>query len=254
MENTFSTQFPNQQPEFFLAAQGHAIGPFQAQEVALRLEKKESLWSDYIYRAKEGKWMRIFEHPVFQGLLPKSPAAPPVGSSQPQPPEEERRSWFMMKDDQQTGPYTATEVKRVLSIGDTIGVLLWKAGMMEWLPPEQAFLESPSDLPRREKRLALRRPVTAKIFLTNQEDVISGVCRDLSVGGMQILADRLPGVVGTVIQLNVDPSHEMSLKGFVAEGVIVRHLEDLRGFSFRFTKISDHDREQIEQFIERTKL
>lgn len=254
MENTLSTQFSNELPEFFLAEGQRPIGPFQAQEIYLKLERKESSWSDYIYRAKEGKWMRIFEHPVFQGLLPKSPAAPPVGSARPAPPEEERRCWFMINEDQQTGPYTATEVKRVLALAKGKGSLLWRSGMMEWLPADQAFQETPAELPRKEKRMALRRPITAKIFVTNQAEVILGVCRDLSVGGMQVLAEKLPGAVGTVIRLNVDPSHEMSLSGFVAEGVIVRHLEDMRGFSFRFTKISDHDREQIEQFIEQIKL
>jgi hypothetical protein len=250
MENTFSAQFPNSQPEFFLVESGQAVGPFAAQDVALRLEKKESSWSDYIYRRKEGKWMRIFEHPMFQELLPKAPAAPPVGSATPPPPGDEQRCWFLLKEQQQTGPYTFTEVKRVISMGGSEGLYLWKSGMMEWLPPDQAFAGVEPRPENREKRVGLRRPVTARIFLTNQEELILGVCRDLSIGGMQVLSERLPGPVGTTIRLNVDPSQDMKLHGFSAEGVVVRHLEDLRGFSFRFTRISELDRTAIEQFIE----
>ena len=47
---------------------------------------------------------------------------------------------------------------------------------------------------------------------------------------MQALTDRVPGAVGTTLRLNVSPSDAKTVKGFVAEGEIVRVLEDGRGF------------------------
>jgi hypothetical protein len=100
-----------------------------------------------------------------------------------------------------------------------------------------------------EKRGGPRRPLVARLFLHNDKDVIIAVCRDISVGGMQVLTDRVPGPVGTMIKLNVSPGDPSRVKGFVAEGEIVRVLEDGRGFSFRFRKITDEARRTIESYI-----
>lgn len=101
-----------------------------------------------------------------------------------------------------------------------------------------------------ERRRAPRRPLVARLFLHNDKDVIVAVCRDISIGGMQVLTDRVPGTEGTHIKLNVSPGDPGRVKGFVAEGEIVRVLEDGRGFSFRFTKISEDARKTIKKYIE----
>ena len=79
--------------------------------------------------------------------------------------------------------------------------------------------------------------------------MITGICRDISVGGMQVLTDTLPGPVGTAVRLNVTPPSDSGLKAFVAEGTVVRILEDQRGFSFRFTSISEDAKSSIERYI-----
>lgn len=100
-----------------------------------------------------------------------------------------------------------------------------------------------------EKRGGPRRPLVARLFVHNDRDVIIAVCRDISVGGMQVLTDRVPGPAGTTVKLNVSPGDPNRVEGFVAEGEIVRVLEDGRGFSFRFTRISDEARSAIERYI-----
>lgn len=101
-----------------------------------------------------------------------------------------------------------------------------------------------------ERREAPRRPLVARLFLHNDKDVIIAVCRDISIGGMQVLTDRVPGPEGSTIKLNVSPGDPSRVKGFVAEGEIVRVLEDGRGFSFRFTKISEDAKKTIRKYIE----
>jgi hypothetical protein len=81
------------------------------------------------------------------------------------------------------------------------------------------------------------------------------MCRDISVGGMQVLTDQIPGVSGTRIRLNVSPVNpsrskaSSAIEPFVAEGVIVRILEDGRGFSFRFEGLTDRAKKIIEKYI-----
>ncbi len=100
-----------------------------------------------------------------------------------------------------------------------------------------------------ERRGSPRRPLVARLFVHNNEEVVVAVCRDISIGGMQVLTDRVPGAVGTTLRLNVSPSDAKTVKGFVAEGEIVRVLEDGRGFSFRFTKLSEDARRAITSYI-----
>ncbi len=79
---------------------------------------------------------------------------------------------------------------------------------------------------------------------------MAGVCRDISVGGMQILCDRVPGEAGTHVKLNVSPTGPGAPEPFTAEGVIVRVLEDGHGFSFRFDNLDDAARKAIERYIQ----
>ena len=89
----------------------------------------------------------------------------------------------------------------------------------------------------------------AQVYVTNQAELATGICRDISVGGMQLLTDKIPGAVGSSIHLNVTPPKDSGLKPFVAEGLIVRILEDQRGFAFRFTQISNEAKQSIESYI-----
>ncbi len=274
MENTMGHIFPNDSAEWFVAIAGQTRGPMFGHEVFALVEKKELNWIDFVYRAKEGKWIRLSEHPTFSTLLPTAPKAPeaPVIPAAvvvvpPPPPANELKEWFTYKDQTQTGPYSVSEMKRLATGVDPSTVYVWKTGLAEWkllkdmrefspvnppaspigrLTPVAATTDSST---ASEKRQAPRKPLVARIYLTNQSDLVIGICRDVSVGGMQVLSDKVPGNPGTIVKIHVDPPADSKIKGFTAEGMIVRLLEDQRGFSFRFTKILDPDRNQIDQYI-----
>ena len=60
------------------------------------------------------------------------------------------------------------------------------------------------------------------MFFANNDQLFEGVCRDISIGGMQVLVDHFPAQVGERISLNVHP--ENSEHHFVADGEIVRKV------------------------------
>jgi hypothetical protein len=108
--------------------------------------------------------------------------------------------------------------------------------------------ESPSN-----KRDAPRRPLVAKILISDETNVIVGVCRDISIGGLQVLTEPISVKVGTKLKMNISPAGTQGgirLEPFVAEGTVVRILEDGRGFSFRFQRLSERARQAIEAYIE----
>ncbi len=81
--------------------------------------------------------------------------------------------------------------------------------------------------------------------------LIVGMCRDISIGGMQVMTEYLPEKAGARLKLNVSPT-DMSKPGFqpfVAEGIAVRIMDDRRGFSFRFENLSAESRVTIERII-----
>lgn len=191
-------------------------------------------------------------------------AVKPVGAQKTAQSEaSEGRGWFLYYNETQFGPFSKDEVARSLRVGKiTPRVHAWRTGMSNWTRIEavevfktilvelsSAGVKQAEVKPSSEKiehRQTPRRPMIARILLANSTEVSDAVCRDISVGGMQVLTEQIPGQVGEQIRLNVSAAQ---LEPFVAEGVIVRVLEDLKGFSFRFEKISDQARRAIEQYI-----
>ena len=197
----------------------------------------------------------------------------------PAKPKHEERSWFLYYNDAQYGPFSSEEISRYLRVGKIHGrVHIWKDGMAEWerLENLDRFADDVAEAKRvrearksgaaagagkessgtvREQRKAPRRPIVAKIYVANSEALSVAVCRDISIGGMQVLTDRIPGEPGDRIRMNVSPAAgkgdkaARSIEPFVAEGVIVRILEDGRGFSFRFDKLPEASRRAVEDFL-----
>lgn len=262
MENTNTIHFPNDKPEWFYAVGENYRGPFKGEEIFQKLQTRELSWIDYIYREQEGQWMRVADHPVFKSMQPAPPKPKPVMAPPPPPAKQAEVRWFLFQNDTQTGPYVASELIRLKLAGQIAdNAFVWQDQYNEWKAFGQvAELKAPAGSPTppaapsrpaapTDKRSSPRKPLTAQIYLTNQSDLTTGVCRDISVGGMQVLTDKIPGHVGTSIKLNVSPPADSGLKPFVAEGVIVRILEDQRGFSFRFTQISNDAKKSIESYI-----
>ncbi len=262
MENTNFNQFKDDQPSFFLASGESFVGPFRPSEIFSKLQSKEVSWVDHCYRELEGKWMRISEHPVFQSLQPEPPKPkPPTASAPPPPPLSKDKpaetKWFLFQGETQTGPYGAGEIKRLLALRQISDqAFVWQEAFTEWKAiSELAEFKFPQGTEKTEapkssdRRSSPRKPLVAQIYMTNQKEVVLAICRDVSVGGMQVLTDHIPGVPGDKIQLNVLPPASSGLKPFVAEGVLVRILEDQRGFSFRFTQLSNEAKKSIESYV-----
>jgi hypothetical protein len=103
-----------------------------------------------------------------------------------------------------------------------------------------------------EKRSSPRKPLIAKVLIADGDQVFTGLCRDISVGGMQVLANYTPKKVGSALKMNVSPTAESTPQflPFVAEGVVVRLFQDGRGFSFRFSEVSSQTKLVLDQIIQ----
>lgn len=264
MENTNTIQFQDDQATFFLAdGQGYK-GPYKPSEIYSMIESKQASWVDYCYREKEGAWMRIADHPIFKATQTEPPKPKPQVSAPPPPPKttQSQTKWFIFQNDAQTGPYSTSDVARLMSTHQVSNqAFVWQETYTEWKPihqvddfktgqpPSAPQAAKQATIEASDKRIAPRKPLVAQVHLTNLKDIMTGICRDISVGGMQVLCEQVPGHVGETIRLNVLPPDTSGLKPFVAEGVIVRVLEDKKGFSFRFSKLDAEAKSSIEKYI-----
>ncbi len=285
MENSGNIRSGGDENAGWIVAIGEAwVGPLTVSEIFEKLDLGEITWAHFAWKEGEPGWRRLSDIESFQTGVPKAPSQDlleqvkeitrnPAKQTPPPPPQQVERNWFLYYNDTQFGPFSREEMGRYIAIGKIHGkVHAWKDGMENWERLESirefasdlaeaaaknreiksAARKPPARLEVREQRDAPRRPLVAKIFLTSEETVITGVCRDISVGGMQVLTDFVPGKPGTRVKMNVSPSSgELGghIEPFVAEGVVVRILEDGRGFSFRFEKLPPSARKAIEDYI-----
>lgn len=271
MENR--TPFGGQtQAEWFIAIGDQSVGPMSAAEVYERVMAGELTWVSYVWKEGMGEWSRIADVPTFKAAVPPPPAAKPKAQPPAPPPAAKKlqtREWFLFYNDSQYGPFTEEEVQGLAGVGKiTPESFVWKDGMSDWEKigsvahfrstfknvAQIAMSEKTVEIDKTgasQKRVGERKPILAKVIIAEGEKILVGMGRDISIGGMQVLSEFLPSKVGSRLKLNVSPPEPTSsaFMPFVAEGVVVRVLEDRRGFSFRFDELSPNARGIIERIV-----
>ncbi len=276
--------------QWYLALGGEAwVGPLTSSDVYKKILSKEITWGHYLWKPGDLDWTRICDLPFFQATFPDRPGksmhskiqarlaeelslkqktvqkaqqnkkTPPPPPSIPDGPLE--KIWYLHDEGSQLGPFSFEEVTRFLKINRIDPhVYAWRDGMANWdrLDRIRIFEDALKHIAvsrahsAQDQRGTPRRPLVARIFLSHDDAMIVAVCRDISVGGMQVLTDKVPGGPGTRLKMNVSPSGSEDTKKiqpFIAEGTVVRVLEDHCGFSFRFEKLPDRARRAIESYI-----
>lgn len=153
------------------------------------------------------------------------------------------------------GPFTIDQLRKALNenrINEK--TFIFTPGLDDWVffgdTPiyEKITGALPPAIEDHERRVNKRRPFIARLFFHDNEQVYEGVCRDISVGGLQLLVSDCPVQVGDEVNLNVHPDN--SDYHFVAKGKVVRTLDGERGFSLRFENLNEEAVSSIHQYIE----
>ena len=153
------------------------------------------------------------------------------------------------------GPFNLAMLQRLLQEKRiNLKTLVYTPGMDTWefladTPlASQITTEVPPVIADSERRKAVRRPFVAKMFLSDDQQVFEGVCRDISIGGLQILVSNVPVKVGDTVSLNVHPDN--TAHSFVATGRVVRLLGQGQGLSVRFQNLDDAARNAINAYLD----
>ena len=254
---------------WYYVQKGNRHGPVAIEVIANMISKQELKTEDFVWKKGFENWKKIKD--VSELQTASAPATPepqlPPTISQPEKNidfrninPEERVVFIRIGNDRggasnDYGPFSVKQLKQLFKENRINGkTFVFTTGMKEWklladLPEyQELFEELPPVIQESERRVTVRKPFIARLFVQNNKNVFEGICRDISIGGMQILIDDFKGSAGDKITINVHP--ENSDYHFTASGVVVRTLEGNSGFSFRFQGLSDEAKRAIEKYVQ----
>jgi len=250
--------------KWYYVQNGERQGPVEFDEV-LSLYQGSTIGSeDYVWTKGFEDWKKIKDVPKFSTDSSSGDAIPPVENSTEvdlQALDPDHRCLFIKtgKDrggnEVEYGPFSINILKKLYSENRVNGkTFVFAKGMGQWMfladmkGFESVFEELPPVIDESERRSSTRSPFIARMFIEKNQNVFEGICRDISVGGMQVLVDEFPANVGEKISINVHP--ENTDHHFVASGKIVRLLEGNQGFSFRFIDLKDDAINAINSYLD----
>lgn len=256
---------------WYYVQKGNRHGPVAMEVVESLYAKQELKPDDFIWKKGFENWKKIkdvpefnttpaFEAPKVPEALPEIPKAQYQTISLRELPEEDRVIFIRIGDDRggasnDYGPFSVKQLKQLFKENRINGkTQLFSPGMKEWklladFPEyQEVFEEVPPVIKETDRRTTVRKPFVARLFIQNNKTVFAGLCRDISIGGMQVLLDDFQGNAGDKITINVHP--ENTEYHFTASGVVVRLLEGNSGFSFRFQGLTDEAKRAVEKYLQ----
>jgi hypothetical protein len=254
---------------WYYVQKGNRHGPVAMEVIESMIANEELKTDDFVWKKGFENWKKIKEVDELKNSnspaavapkTPELPMAPKKDISLNELGQEERVVFIRIGSDRggaatDYGPFSINQLKKLFKEnrinGKTFvfikGSKVWKL-LADFPEYQEIFEELPPVIKDSERRGAERKPFIARLFIQNNKNVFEGICRDISIGGMQILIDDFKGDAGDKITINVHP--ENSDYHFTASGVVVRILEGNSGFSFRFQGLSDEAKRSIEKYVQ----
>lgn len=263
---------------WYYVQKGNRHGPVGQEVMEEMISKEELKADDFVWKKGFDNWKKIKDTPELE--VKEAPAAPSFVAPSFEVPgsgpsvvkeatgifnlkslgEDERAIFVRIGNDRggstsDYGPFSVKQLKQLFKEHRINGkTFIFSQGLKEWrvlgdLPEyQELFEELPPVIKEADRRMNLRKPFVARLFIQNNKKLFEGICRDISVGGMQILTSNFSGNAGDKITINVHP--ENTDYSFAASGVVVRMLEGNSGFSFRFQGLNDEAKKAIEKYVQ----
>lgn len=250
--------------KWYYVQSGERQGPVEIDAVFQLLSDATLNQEDYVWKKGFDNWVRIKDVEELQEKSEAEEAAIPAQIQESlnltKLSNGENSIFIKIGADRggqevEYGPYSIEVIRKLYNDNRVNGkTYIFMRGMKDWAfladfeDFSDVFENSPPPIADEERRKSVRKPFIARMYIESKKEVYVGVCRDVSVGGMQVLVDHFPGKIGDRISINVHP--ENTQHHFVASGEIVRVLDGGLGFSFRFQGLNNDSLKAIEDYIE----
>jgi hypothetical protein len=231
--------------EWFAFIKNTQEGPFDLDELKSMARMGTVDAQTYAWKIGMENWQLIGEIPELMKIIAVPPPVPP---SPPPAPTKVQRA--------EPSPQVKDLPPNLKSQGVEAEKIQTQASPQS--APPQASTDSAQQAAPQKTRPP-RIPIVARVLFHDNQLVGQGICRDLSIGGAQILLDTSQGEsgspdlpVGSVIKMNL---HSDEVVGsdkkvvFTTDAVVVRHLSQERGFAVRFMNIEDEFANLIKSYV-----
>ena len=156
-------------------------------------------------------------------------------------------------DEREYGPYSIKMIFKLLE-QKRVNFLtqIFAPGMSEWmlLGEIEVFKDKLQGQEQTvERRKSKRCPISARVFMLDGEGFFQGVCRDISIGGAQVLVANFTGKIGDQVRVNMH--FEDGSFAFTASGKVTRILDNVGGFAMRYVELSSQAISMINSYIEK---
>lgn len=239
--------------QWYYVINNQRLGPASKEDLLSFIRDAKLGENSFVWKKGFKDWMKVSEVSELQVTL-EDDIPLPIDFDWTEVDKNEKNLYLLigrdrgLPEDTQYGPYNFATVLKLFEDKRITGkTYIWTKGLTNWVVIEEVPLFDKAakkavnvDLPplteSKENRQNPRKPFVARILFRNNKTILEGVCRDISVGGMQVLVDSTPIKVADIIDINVHP--ENSEYHFVAKGEVARILPGSQGFSFRFKELS----------------
>ena len=235
--------------KWFYIGQGNQHGPVDRKDIIEKINKGEIKNNSYLWRKGLKDWIQL---EFLNELRDNKNYLNLQGDSS--------RLFFIRighdrgQDYKEYGPYNLDTIKQLFEEKRINGkTLIFYKGLQTWTlladfhDFTEVFNNDPPKVTSTERRKHARKPFYTSLLLHDGKKLIDGICRDISLGGLQILIDNHGCKQGDIITLNIHPEKESHQ--FTAKGKILRLLNGDKGIAIEFHELSSEAETAIATYL-----
>jgi len=251
------------QKQFYVSHEGKIVGTFTVVEIAKKIGAGEIQITDYIYDDAKSDWILIGEHPDFKSTDTK-PTTKPTDHSDTI--SQDSNEWFVLRGENQTGPFSVTDVVKMLQEKMIYEFdYVWKAGMETWkrvaeigefTPEAIRHMKESTDF----KNVFFRRRFKRKEFggtliVHDNKRVWHGKSLEVSEGGAGLVMNNAMVLPGQTLYLHFRPSSQVPAFNALVEVVSKKYVKNANSpetpisYGVRFLRIQEDAKKSLQKYV-----
>ncbi|MCB0394587.1 MAG: DUF4339 domain-containing protein [Bdellovibrionales bacterium] len=275
---------------FYVSMNGQEFGPWAIGEIKDRMAKGEIQLTDYVYDEAKQDWVLILEcSAIADSMKAHKPKAPPtkrrglaedegddtaafnertvVAQAKETPHGDAVEEWFVLKWDNRYGPFTYSDLIRMLQEKTVFEFdYVWKTGMETW----HRIAERPEFKPDKVRELAkgesksvsdlffrrrhLRTKYNGSIIIHDNSKVWKGESFEMSEGGAGIVMHNAMLLPGQTVYVHFKPGDNVPPFNAVCEIVNKKYVKGVKdrsaplSYGIKFININQEAKSAIKKF------
>ena len=265
--------------KYYISQDGNQLGPWSIHEIVGKVKSQELKVVDYIFDESKEDWVSLLEFQDFQGLLKDfKPKTPPKPKAEEEPVKKdnmvnnnqsESSEWYVLKGENKFGPFSYTEVVKMLQQKLVFEFdFAWKPSMENWsriaelndFQYENVKSLKEKDMPDLEEVFFRRRHRRANyggtIIVHDNKKVWKGQGVEISGGGAGIIMENAMIVPGQELFLHFKPGDGVPPFNARCEVVSKKYIDGVKEkdapirYGIKFIELNQETQEFLNVYTE----